>query len=383
MKKEELIIFVYGNGDIESGGLYNVLGSFHVGLIEGFRNIGVKAYSLIEGHKLGLFPNCTVSVNIGGIDLWDTMLKANVPHIMWTVDSIFTANMPAIQMYEKFSNFTLLSVTQCDTQPIQEYFPSLNYGCLQHATSLELWKKQDVKKDYEITLFSSIYDYEKALQELKEEVPAENFGLIMDMYNIALENPQLPFWDIYQTFREQNLIINLDADQYRFIYHKLCHIIMNLKKIQAVQSLSNFNLKIFGNETWNKYISGKVEYLGPCDVLESIDIMNRSKIVLHPHAITLHYGIHERILNASAVETFVVSSEAPYIKASFGDNMAYYNNATFEDLPDKVDYYLKNDDERIIKAQNARKIVEENHTWDVRAKTLLTLLEQLGTLCNC
>lgn len=372
MKKEDLRFCVFGSDKLE-GGLYNVLGSFAVGLREGFEKLGVQVCSFEEMEEKKINPNIALGFNASGYQLWAPTLEMGFPVIMWAVDSVFTTHLVSVQAHQKYPKFALFSVTKCDQPPIQEYFPNLQFAHLQHATSLDLWRKQDVEKDIDVVLFSTIHDNEASLEQLKSEVPDSFSKIIIEIYNIALENPQLPFWDLYQILKSQN-ILNLDASQYAFMFERICYLVMNVKKVQAVQALSDFHLKIYGSGPWEKYISGNIEYLGPASLKASIDIMNRSKIALHPHAITLHYGLHERILNASAVETFVLSSEAPFIKDSFGDNMAYYNNKTFEDIADKLVYYLKNDDERIQKAKNCRKIVEQNHTWDIRAKQIIEML---------
>ncbi len=373
MNREDLIIGVHGRSDLQ-GGHYNVLSSFTKGLIDGFNHIGIKAYTIQDCQEKKLFPSLTIGFNVAGFDYWQEFLKRNITNIMWSVDSIFAQNYGVMKQFAQDLNFVLFSVTPCDFEPISEYYPLLKNAYLPHATDLDMWKKQDVSKDFDIVLFSSIKDYEQQLAELKESVGEPVFKIMMEMYNISLENPNLPFWDIYKIFQKHSGL-SLYADEYAAFFSSLSYIIMNVKKVQAVQNLSDFNLKIFGDGPWEKYISGKNEYLGACDVLESIDIMNRAKIVLHPHGMQLSSGVHERILNASAVETFVLSSDALSIKNEFGENLGYYNNATFEDIADKANYYLLNTNERTEKAKNSRKIVAERFTWKNRAQEIVSLID--------
>ena len=113
--------------------------------------------------------------------------------------------------------------------------------------------------------------------------------------------------------------------------------------------------------------------MGECDLLESINVVNKSKIILHSHPSQLTFGLHERILNASAVETFVLSSENQQIENAFSDNMGYFN-FDFSDIKEQSEYYLENDEERITKAKNARLITARDHTWDVRAQSILNIV---------
>lgn len=141
-----------------------------------------------------------------------------------------------------------------------------------------------------------------------------------------------------------------------------------------IQSLKDFNVKVFGNGPWHKYIQGKVEHMGSCDIMESIDIVNKSKIVLHNHPQQIIFGLHERVLNAAATETFILSTQNAAIISEFGLNMDYFD-ANYENATTLIEQYLKNDKERQEKAKKAREIVVKNHTWEVRAKQILDIID--------
>lgn len=373
MKKEDLIIGVHGSDNMV-GGHYNVLGSFTAGLLKGFKNNGINAYTTLECFEKKLAPHITIGINVTGYETWAEYLKNNIPNIMWSFDSIFAHNFEAMKSFSNEPNFILFGVTPSDQEPLREYFHNLKYSYVPHATDLELWKKQNVEKEYDIVLFSSIRDYEKMIEELKAEVPDATYKLVMEMYEISSKNHQLSFWEIYQLFKKHRNL-NLTEEDYVFLFRKLSYIIMYAKKAEIVQKLSKFNLKIFGDGPWEKYISGNVEHLGSCDLYESIDLMNKAKIVLHPHLMQLALGLHERVLNASATETFVMSSNALSIQSEFGDSFGYYNDSTYENLEENLQYYLTHEKERAIKAKNARKIVEERHTWDVRARQIISMIQ--------
>lgn len=373
MNKEDLIIGVHGSDNMV-GGHYNMLGSFTAGLLKGFKNNGINAHTTLECYEKGLTPHITIGINVTGYESWTEYLKHGIPSIMWSFDSIFAHNFEAMENVSQYPNFVLFGVTPSDQEPLRAYFPNLKYSYMPHATDLELWKKQNTEKEYDIVLFSSIKDYEQMIEELKSEVPESTYKLIMEMYEISSKNHQLSFWEIYQLFKKHRNL-NLTKEEYVFLFRKVSYIIMYAKKAEVVQKLSKFNLKIFGDGPWDKYISGNVQHLGPCDMHESINIMNKSKIVLHPHLMQLALGLHERILNASATETFVMSSNAITIQNEFKNSFGYYNDSTYEDLEEKMQYYLTNEEERIANAKNARKIVEEHHTWDVRARQIVSMIQ--------
>ena len=370
--KENLIIGVHGPREL-AGGRYNVLSSFTVGLLKGFENVGAKVLTTKECFENNLTPNLTIGFNATGYETWAEYLNNKITNIMWSVDSVFYQNIEAIEKFTSYPNFVLFSVSPSDEEALRIFYPSLTHAYLPHAVDLNLWKKQDVEKEFDVVFLSSVDDYELKIQELSQTMPKQMFDLLMTFYQTWLSVPNMSFWQLYQLFMDK-AGLNLDLIQCKLLFHNLVYLVSHTKRVQLIQSLKDFNVKVFGNDTWKKYVQGKVEYCGECDFLESINVINKSKIVLHSHPTQLASGLHERILNASAVETFVISSDTPSIQAEFGENMAYYNNVNFADIAEKLEYYLKNDEERVEKSKKAREIVKEKHTWDIRARQILGMI---------
>jgi len=368
---KDLIIGVHGSSDL-IGGNYNVLASFSAGLLKGFQAMGVNAYTTKECFERNIIPHLTIGFNASGHGTWLEYMKNNITNIMWNVDSVFYQNIEAIEQFNSNPNFVLFNVSPSDNEPLNEFYPALKYAYLSHAVDLELWKKQDCKKEYDIVFLSSIADYELKIEELRQTLSKESFELFMMMYEAWLSAPNLAFWQVYKLFKEE-CGINFDLNQYNFIFKNMAYIVSYAKRAQMIEKLEGYNVKVFGKGPWQKYIKGNVEYLGECDLKESINIVNKSKIVLHSHPSQLAQGLHERILNASAVETFVLSTKNQSIEDEFEANMGYFN-FEFDDLEEKIGYYLKNKDERITKSQKAREIVVQNHTWEIRAKQIINMI---------
>lgn len=373
MNKEDLIIGVHGSDNM-MGGHYNVLGSFTAGLLKGFQNNGIKAYTTLECFEKELTPNLTIGINVTGLDGWSEYLKHGIPTIMWSFDSIFYHNTEAIEKFATDPNFILFNVSPSDNEALQTFYPSLKHAYLPHCTDLNLWTKQDIKKDNDAVFMASIGDYKAKIEELRTTLPHALFEVIMMFYTIWLSSSHLSFWQLYQLCKKEN-DFDFNVNQYNFIFKNLVYLVSWTKRAQMIEKLKDFNIKIYGDGPWENYIKGNVKHMGKCDLAESINIINRSKIVLHNQPSQLTLGLHERVLNASATETFVLSPDSLSIKQEFGENFGYYNDSTYEDLEEKFQYYLTREEERIIKAQTARKIVAERHTWDVRAKQIMEMLQ--------
>ena len=372
MNKEDLIVGVHG-GDSQTGGHYNVMGSFTTGLFKGFQNSGVKVYSTKECFEKNLSPNLTIGFNVTGYETWAQYLNHNVTNIMWSMDSIFFQNIEAVAEFYNNPKFVLFNVSPADNDALKAYMPQLQFEYMPHAIDPLLWKKQNVKKEYDIAFLGSIIDFDAKIEELKQIMPQESFDLLMMIYDTWVNSPNLPFWQLYKIFEKEGGL-NFNLGQYNFAFKNLSQMVSHTKRVQMIEKLSDFNVKVFGDGPWEKYIKGKVEYMGPCDLSESINVVNKSRIILHNHPAQLALGIHDRILGASAVEAFVISSENDSISREFGDSIGYYKNANFENLEENIEYYLKNVNERIEKAKVASEITLQKHTWDVRAAQILNMI---------
>ena len=104
------------------------------------------------------------------------------------------------------------------------------------------------------------------------------------------------------------------------------------------------------------------------------DKLNRyyssAKIVLNDHRPDMkEFGfINNRIYDATASGTLVISDYMKEIEEAYGDSVPMYK--TKEELKELLDYYLNHEDERIEKAKRAREITLKYFTDTVVAKQL-------------
>ncbi len=362
------------HGDSETGGVYNVLASFLRGILKGFQEADICAYTYQECIEKNIDFDVALGFNVAGIENWGKVLKTGKINVLWNVDSIFGQNFNVFNECSKFDNFLLLNVSTSDFLPANNYLPNLKHCFMPHATDKDLWKQKDLEKEHDLVLFSSLRDYENMLEQYKNNKFL--FGLINEMVEIMLKQPNLTFWEVFVMIKN-SCQINLNLNDYARLSNIVCFIVEQKQKIKLIQALANLNVKVFGNELWKKYIKGKVQYMGAVDFNQSIDTMNKAKISLNCQISSLNYGFHERFLNASSVATFNLVSATPFIRQEFGDSFGYFDHSTFEDVEQKAQYYLLNDDERIEKAKEAQKIVHEKHLWKHRALAINELFTQV------
>ena len=99
-------------------------------------------------------------------------------------------------------------------------------------------------------------------------------------------------------------------------------------------------------------------------------IFYRSKINLHFAPRFIHDGVSLRVMDVLACGGFLVTSYHKGIEGLFNDEHLVTFSSE-EELLDKIDFYLKNEDARVKISAAGRRIVEEKYTY---AKALETIL---------
>lgn len=101
-----------------------------------------------------------------------------------------------------------------------------------------------------------------------------------------------------------------------------------------------------------------------------------AKILLNDHWDDMrHFGIiSNRVFDALAVGAFVVSDYLPEIDEVFDGAVITYK--TKEELKEKIDYYLENDEEREKLALKGKEIVLNGHTFKDRCKSVVEMIEK-------
>lgn len=348
--------------------------AFANGLLNGFKQAGVNAFTTKQCIEENIPFNLAIGFDTAELDKWQKILNSNTSNIMWATDSIFSKDFKIAKTFSAFKNFILFETTQADIQATGTYLPTLKHGYVPIAADMEVFQKQECEKENDIVFFATVKDYNEIIDNLKKTMPELVFNLMMELLVLALKNPSLSFWQIYQAIKE-TCSLQIDADQYMLLFQNISDIVANQHKIRLVQALGSFDLKIYGNEEWKKHISGNVKYMGSCNVKESVDILNKSKIALHTHPFALASGLHPRVLNASAVQTFCLCSDTPSFKLEYGDALGYYSLKDFEDIAKQAAYFLENEEERNQKAQKAYEITKAKHTWVKRAESILKIVK--------
>ncbi|WP_099190550.1 glycosyltransferase family protein [Tepidibacter mesophilus] len=136
-----------------------------------------------------------------------------------------------------------------------------------------------------------------------------------------------------------------------------------------------FNFHFYGrleggmNHPWELYHKGVVKHK------DLYKIYSRSKIVIEDTASFNKGTVNLRVFEAAACGALVIANETPGIEELFGENIIIYKNK--EDLTQKIQYYLENEEERVKQAEKVREIVVNNHTFNHRAKEFKDIIDSV------
>lgn len=363
----------------DNAGIYGMLSGFFRGLKKGFdKSSDWNAYYVAD--QINRETPFSIGFNTAGFDDWKNILYAERSHFMWTVDSCFFQNFQVINEYIKYPNFHVLGVAKNDIEPLNYFYPGFkNYHYLPHGVDPDVWKYENQEKDFDIVYLASIKDPEEIIKEVKEKFSASGFADFMNMFNFLKQNPHENIWHVYKKmFYKQLSSGNVSKEHHALVFHlffkRLAYLVSYTKRIELIKSMEDVGVKVWGSPEWQKYISGKNEYMGVANFEDTLKIIPRSKVSLHLQPLQILDGLHERVLNSALSESAVLCDAAPEIRNTFGKNLTYFDVRNFTDIKQKALALLANEDMRRQKVEATKKIVLRDHTWESRANTIRSIM---------
>ena len=151
------------------------------------------------------------------------------------------------------------------------------------------------------------------------------------------------------------------------------------EKIIRVLLDAGIETHVYG-DNWNKapFAGHKCLVCHPAiDVEKSLHIMEQAKISLN--VMSWHKdGFTERVLNSMLAGAVVLSDKSTRLEEEFADgkDIALFDLAQIDALPDRVKTLLSDDEELKKIAENGRRKVMQKHLWIHRAKELLHIISE-------
>lgn len=204
---------------------------------------------------------------------------------------------------------------------------------------------------------SKVLEKQLKFSVVKEKIlGVTNLAIPTDIYK-ALENTKI---DYHNRDIDVSFIGNITG-QKRYI-------------VDNLELSNNINFYFYGTldekHEWNKYYHGSIEH----DKVK--DVYLNSKIVIEDIAPLNRGTVNLRIFEAAACGALVIANDDIALYELFNKNeIVVYRDK--DELNDKIEYYLKNDDERIKKARKLQDIVFNKYTFKDESEKFTNCLNKL------
>lgn len=368
MNREDLVIAVYGEDTDKSSKEY--------GLIDAFRKLGIEnTYTIADCAQKGLSPQLAIAFDKTQLGDWQKYLNNRVTSVMWSTSSVFLDNYEIVEQFSGFQNFVLFHSCIDDSEAIKAYLPKSIHGYIPLSVNTDFWRPSDQEKDINYSFIGNIIDYDEKLDELKEKMPELVFGLMSNFIDVAINQSSFSLWQIYQFFKQEGGI-ELTDEQYLLIARNITEIISAKKAIQMLSQMGNKPLTIMGEGNWEKYLKNpNLTVLKNTDNSHKLELLQRTKILIHSQPFELSGGIDETVLHAIATKTAVLSLPQKIFGVEFPNSIIYSDTTKFENLETEAEYYIENEKERNAFVTNAFNILTAKYQWTNRAQNILDIIQ--------
>lgn len=244
---------------------------------------------------------------------------------------------------------------------------------LPHAVESDYYGDPQSERPYDIALFATYIDVSKSLS-LWRKVYGNLVAKAMDQaLQESLEDPSTSFIAILMRHLEKHELADMTR---RELFQDFELHLKGMERLELLQLFTDHEVHVFGGSTdsqsWKNAFKKSPniivhEELSYPDTLKAI---TQTKILLNS-SLKNKGGLHERIVTGIAGGACVATTDNPYVRQQFGNNLLLFNWKERLDLPSKVQTLLDNPKERIAKVNAAYKVVQAHHTWDSRVSELL------------
>lgn len=329
--------------------------------------------------------NCVASeLKVGDRSLYDLV---NIPYIGALVDH------PIYQMQTRLDNklnkFIVTCLDKKHLKFLSEQYDENHF--LVKSFMTPGGSKSPLSKDEELEEFESNRNIKLLFTGTFRGIPKKEWesyesktlaNIIDDMCDYVLANDYVLAEEAFEYVMEQRNI-EFSYEQRNkmklFIMRVLKGYIASYKRYICLETLAKEGIPIdiygLGWDEWAlKYKNVKYHEVGTVE--NTLDILTKTRLCLNINN-NFVAGGHERVFNSMINGAPVITDRSLFYDKAFeeGKDILTYSWTDLSKLPEKVHKYL-NDTEALWNiSQNARRKVQENYTWEHKAKQLIELYE--------
>lgn len=305
--------------------------------------------------------------------------QAAIPHFAYMLDTTF--------YFENLASTPHLFMGAIDEYDciFQNRIKGMNsIFFLPHAVEREVEYSQSEERPYDVSLIGAIFDYEYMRTCWPLKYSKEIIQVMEATIERVLADPSLYF--VFAFLEESSLRkICWDKINPLEVLQQIEGYFRSYERVQLVRSITDADVHVFGpciygKGGWSKYVGSQSNVTVHAEVLyeESLQLIKKTKILINSTP-SYRKGAHERIFNGLGLGALVFAGENLYLPQHFkeGEEMIYFRAERFEEINDKINFYLDSEQKRKEVVEQGREKVLRYHTWDHRAAVFLEKMESL------
>lgn len=306
--------------------------------------------------------------------------KYKIPYLFILVDPAYYA-----QDFFK-SHYSMIScVDELDCDFLREnHYDHVLF--LPHAVERELAPAQHQERPYDVVFLGSCYDHLRLREIWKNKYSSSIVELMDKAVEVTLSEKSLPFWKaVAEAIAQRGFI--LSTEETLELVSNVDNYMRGLDRWELIRSIKDAHVHVFGGTCWGEEVKGWPHYCaGHSNITvhpaipftESMEVLKKSKICLNSIPF-FKKGTHERIFTGLACGSLPITTDNLWIKENFveGKEVLLYEPKKWDQINEKVNYYLTHENEREEMVARGREKVMQHHTWDHRVEQLLNEIPPL------
>ena len=317
--------------------------------------------------------------------------EKDIPYISWTYDT------PYVRLYHCSIAYPTNYVFVFDSAVFEEFYNgglnnvyylpmAANTGRLKEMTDFKGFEKTKLFNQNPVSFVGSLYtekhnfydrltgisDYTRGFLEglidAQRKVYGDNF-----IQRILRDNPDV-IKEMKESYDMGRSSDGIETDEYLYAQYIINRKITSVERTEMLKKVSEqYGLDLYTYDT-NVKFKGCVNH-GPVDYYDYAPyVFKNSKINLNISLRSIINGVPYRCFEIMGAGGFLLSNYQQDFLNHFtpDEDFVYFDSEA--DLLDKIDYYLKNENERAEIAQNGFKKIESELTFVKRAEEMLSYI---------
>jgi hypothetical protein len=250
-------------------------------------------------------------------------------------------------------------------------FTPASYGFWPLASDMKNAGVFDPKFDCEVCFVGGVIDQTSRREQLS---PAMR-NYVEKLVELKLHHREKSFFDLsIEHPIEPGKCIQMNPQVANYLYWEA----NNRYRIRTLETLMDFDLRIYGNEDWQILLQDSPlmeRFHGPMNPVNELpNAFASAKINLNIHSVQCRGSLNQRDFNAPVAGGFLLSDWVPAAARYFdpGIEAIYWSDSY--DLKKKIAYYLERPNERQQVIEGGASCVRQTHTYQHRVADLLTIL---------